>query len=59
MTVTAVDDQSSLLHKILDDAQRLYDANTISRKFQKTSEAENQICDYLEIKKKANILKES
>lgn len=52
MTVTAVDDQASLLHKLLDDAQRLHDANTISRNFQKTSEAENQIYYYLEIKKK-------
>lgn len=50
-TVTAVNDQPWLLHKLLDDAQRLCDANTISGNFQKTSKAENQTHDYIEIEK--------
>lgn len=52
MTVTAVNDQPWLLHKLLDDAQRLRDANTVSGNFQKTSKAENKIHYFLEIKKK-------
>lgn len=59
MTVTAVDDQASLLHQLLDDAQSLHDANTISRNFQKTSKAENQLYYYLEINKKSKIVKEN